>query len=270
MKKLIMAVIVCLTFSTTAIHAETRISLGGNVGYFHYKETQYDTTLCKDYGFLPGVNAGVLFKKKAWWIRGTFDLNLTHGATYKGQTQTGEPLKFDNEHETIWTIEGNIGYTFAADLTWGILDITPYTGVGYRHWTRGQADAETGNYEEAYKWVFLPVGVNIIYNSDIRPWSAGVDLAVLFPLSPKLDVHLHELDPAFEDVKLEPQWRPGFRIQIPLFYKFSPHWAVYVVPRYTYWALEESKIEEQTGWQLYEPASSTHHFTVKIGISYSF
>ncbi|CAD7774622.1 hypothetical protein BLFGPEAP_01151 [Candidatus Methanoperedenaceae archaeon GB50] len=52
--------------------------------------------------------------------------------------------------ETIWTIEGNIGYTFAADLTWGILDITPYTGVGYRHWTRGQADAETGNYEEVY------------------------------------------------------------------------------------------------------------------------
>ncbi|MCD6319454.1 MAG: hypothetical protein J7M03_02115 [Candidatus Desulfofervidaceae bacterium] len=36
----------------------------------------------------------------------------TNNATYNGQTNTGIPLNFDHQYETIWTIEADIGYTF--------------------------------------------------------------------------------------------------------------------------------------------------------------
>ena len=271
MKRSILAMIICFTvFYSALCQAKTTVWLGGRMGYFYFKEIQYDTTLCKDYGFMPGVDTGVALNKGPWWIRGSFDFNITHGATYKGQAQVGEPVKFNNEHEIIWVAEGNIGYSFAADLTWGIIYITPYTGVGYRHWSRGQADSETGNYREVYKWVFIPVGLNVIYDSDVKAWSGGIDLAMLFPISPRVDAHLHELVPSMQDIELRPQWRPGFRVQLPLFYSLNSHWGVYIIPQYTYWALEESKIEEQMGWQLYEPASSTHYFCVRAGISYRF
>ena len=270
MKKLIPVVLILAIFLSTPIYAQTTLFVGLAPGHFQYKEKEHDTTLDKDYGSLIGLNAAVLWTRNPWWMRGNFNFASTHRATYKGQTQSGDPLKFDDEHETVYMFEGDLGYTFEARVPWGIINVTPYTGVGYRRWSRGQTDTNTGNYKEVYTWGFVPLGVNMFPQAKPESWLIGLDLAVLLPFSPRLEAHLHDLNPVFEDVDFELPGRPGFRIQVPLLFKSSSKWSVRFVPMYTYWSFDQSRFEETAGLPVYEPASVTHRFQVLLGVGYTW
>jgi len=270
MKKLIPVALILTIFLPTPIYAQTTLFVGLAPGYFQYKEKEHDTTLDKDHGFLTGLNAAVLWTRNLWWMRGNLNFASTHRATYKGQTQSGDPLKFDNEHETVYMLEGDLGYTFEARVPWGIINVTPYTGVGYRRWIRGQTDTNTGNYKEVYTWGFVPLGVNMFPQAKPESWLIGLDLAVLLPFFPRLEAHLHDLNPVFEDVDFELPGRPGFRIQVPLLFKSSSKWSVRFVPMYTYWSFDQSRFEETAGLPVYEPASVTHRFQVLLGVGYTW
>ena len=141
--------------------------------------------------------------------------------------------------------------------------------IGYRHWKRGQADKDTGDYKEVYTWGFVPVGVNITPRSRPRSYALGFDLAILLPLSPRLDARLHGIESALRNTKVDLPWRPGLRVQIPMSYKFSRRWSICLNPTYNYWTFGNSELKAAgAGLVISEPAGTTHCLRVTLGISY--
>ncbi len=248
--------------------------LGGMGMFLDYTEKEGSTVLDRDHGWLPGVDSGISVTERNWTFIFRGKYASTNNATYEGQTQGGVPLKFGHEYETIWTIEGNLGYTFKS-----VFNFTPYVGIGYRRWKRGKAqlvEDANGNlvwdYKEIYRWGYIPLGCRLEKTFSHKVFDFQIDMAILFPFSQDMTAYLSEIGGT--DTGYDLGWRPGFRIEIPICWYFTPRSGLYVKPVYRYWGIGKSNTVTQISgnliWQSYEPHSTTHYYGVSCGFIFRF
>ncbi|HDD35704.1 MAG TPA: hypothetical protein ENF30_02770 [Candidatus Desulfofervidus auxilii] len=255
------------SFSSAFAQVQGKFWFGGLGAYLNYKEKDEGVVKDKDYGWLPGFEGGFLLSERNWILR--IIGRWTGGnATYDGQTQGGIPVKFDNEHETIWSIELNYGYTIQ-----GLISFTPYFGIGYRKWIRGKAqlvEAEDGSlvwdYEEVYKWGYVPIGM--VIEKRISYLKIGIDGAVLLPFSMKMTAHQAEIGGSDTDYDLG--WHVGAKCEIPIAFYVKPRTAFYIKPFYRYWNIKKSNLVLVESTITYEPHSITHFYGVSCGVIFEF
>ena len=258
-----------LFHSVVASAGQRAVFLAADLGYFHYRETEHDSTLDKEYGFLPGFFCSGSFPFRGLILSGSFGFSYTGSATYDGQTQGGLPLKQGGQREIIWHVEASAGRAIELAARWGMLEFIPHAGIGYRQWIRGQSGA--GDYEEKYTWFYVPVGFSLFPEDLPHSYSIGLDFSLLFPFSAHMKAYLSDVDPAMEDVSFDLPSHPGFRVRLPISYRLSKTKKVQLVPSYTYWSFGQSEtnlIHIQGGYSMYawEPESETHRFQVFLGI----
>jgi len=266
-KNIVSGIIICLVtfyFDFASAQIQGKFWFGGMGAYLDYKEKEAGKVLDKDYGWLPGFEGGFLLSERDWMLR-IMGRRVSGDVTYDGQTSEGVPLKFDNEHETIWSVELNYGYTFKT-----IINVTPYVGIGYRKWVRGKAQlvqAADGsyvwNYKEVYKWGYVPVGV-ILEKRFLRSFKIGFDAAVVFPFNMEMTAYLSEIGGS--DLDFDLGWHVGGRCELPIAWYIRPATAFYINPFYRYWNIGESNIVSG----FYEPHSITHYYGVSCGVMFEF
>jgi len=101
------------------------------------------------------------------------------GTEYGSNEETGPGFRRDfteTSHNWFHRIEFDAGFVF-HDAGGSFIDITPYTGFGYRFWRRELSDHnELLGYAEDYSWSYLPIGV-IAEIPIASKWSIGLDVA---------------------------------------------------------------------------------------------
>jgi hypothetical protein len=120
--------------SAGANQTGTTISLGYDGGYLYYKEIMNNTTLDKDTGWLNGEYAELRGDNEYMFVRITIDYTRTNSATYSGALQNGTPLSMKTKEEFSQR-EINFGY---KALNFSAATLSPYAGLGYRNWKRGE------------------------------------------------------------------------------------------------------------------------------------
>ncbi|MDQ7780060.1 MAG: autotransporter domain-containing protein [Planctomycetota bacterium] len=222
-------------------------------------------------GWLPGLHLGYRYEGADNGLYGRLLFEWTDWETnYDGTTQAPDydPVE-DQTENTMITVESNIGYTFKP----GDLHITPYTGLGYRYWDRDLGNL--GNpFSEEYSWWFVPLGVRADWLAS-EDLTIALDVSVNFMFAGNIAVNLSEADPLFDDEESDLGNKDGWKVELPVTYRFDEQWALVVTPWYEY--SEIGKGDEFTvmyggvpvgiGW---EPASETEQYGVYLGIEFRF
>lgn len=146
------AVLLSLFFLSQLTVAESFLGVGTGINYFDYQEfDEFDQTLNKETGYLPGVSLSYHYLKDSFGIRlagGYFSGEVD----YSGETQTGAPLKTQTE-ETLFDLE--------TELLWHPVtpDLGFYAKLQWFEWQR-RILASTRSIElyEVYQWQNVEAG----------------------------------------------------------------------------------------------------------------
>jgi len=240
------------------------------ISHFDYKEDLPAPLKSTEPGWIPGTTVSWTRTKPGSLYTRTF-LEFSYGdVKYDGTTQTGQPITDSSSNQFLFRVEANIGYTFGS----GKLLLSPYTGLGYRYWKRG--DSEVVNsaafVREDYEWMYIPVGLRAVYQ--LNPLlSIEPNAAVRFMFWGRMTAYLSDIgygsDPTFDLGD-----KPGYYVEIPIRYQLGRNWSLSLTPWYEYSAIGQSDpVSVQNGhltYSFYEPPSRTHQYGFNIGAGYSF
>jgi hypothetical protein len=145
-------------------------------------------------------------------------------------------------------------------------DYTMYAfmGGGYRHWQRNLDNRDGYGYDEAYKWLYLLIGLGTRW-SPVPTWSIGVSVHYQHAIRPKLDASLDG------GVSFNLGKTNGFHLDIPLTWNITRQF--YLQGNYAcdYWDIGASGIAYGSSGQGYfEPQSTTKNQIVSLRIGYDF
>ena len=153
----------------------------------------------------------------------------------------------------------------------GRLNITPYSGVGYRYWVRGITEEHLTSQGETvqgirseYTWGFATLGSDNAIEFSNR-WTGAFDIAVLFPLDGKMKLYLsHVFDCENKSYNLD--LKPGFRIRAPVSFNLSEKVALCFTTRYVFWRIAKGKSYPSNT----DAKGTIHHSTLEAGVVYIF
>ncbi|HIJ80037.1 MAG: hypothetical protein OEY01_16345 [Desulfobulbaceae bacterium] len=251
--------------------ADSPHSFEAGINYFHfdYKEDLTPPSKSTEEEWLPGTRLVYTYKagEATMPIYYRILVDYADGDTdYDGSTQAGDPA-YGTTDNTFFTGELNIGYTFK-----GYVDVTAYTGVGYRYWDRGDIGGP-GSYSEEYSWGYLPVGVRTDYKITDK-LSGAVDISAHYMFGGRIKVLFSEYDPTYNNGKADLGNKMGWKVEAPVQYRFTPKWSFVATPWF-----EFSKIGRGDNFILtdgstvliaYEPASETKQYGVTLGFKAHF
>jgi hypothetical protein len=134
------------------LFAESTWEIGFEYDHLEYEEREWGMKLMEEDGPLFGIGAawtghppsGLMLRVATGFVGGQLD--------YDGQTQSGVPLREDN-NDFIWKVRGLIGYHYE----WPDFVLTPYTGIGYRYWNDDIGGP--GGYEREVQYLYTPIGI---------------------------------------------------------------------------------------------------------------
>ena len=274
MNRISIFLIIFLMFSTL-VWAKNCLWLNGSASHLYYEEREEGEIVDKDHGWMGGFGLGISSEINNIFGKAEFNWARTNGATYKGATQEGIPIEVSDIIETIWNVEGDIGYILRLSHN---LKITPYLGLGYRRWRRGQFQliptslGYAFGYKEVYRWGYGIIGLNTEYEKD--KYDINFDLGIFLPFARKMTAYLDEIVEQCPNPKFDLGFRPGMKLQMCIAYEFIKNWAVFIQPTYEWWQIGKSdmvtfKYNDQS-IEVYEPESSTHFWVIPIGLRYIF
>lgn len=244
------------------------------ISYFDYKEDVPAPLKSTESGWIPGAAFGwTRTKPGALYARAFLEFS-SGDVKYDGTTQSGVPVTNSNSNQFLFRVEGNMGYTFGS----GNLAVSPYTGLGYRYWKRGDSEAiQSGPVfvsfvREDYQWLYIPVGIRAVYPAGGQ-FSIEPNAAVRFMFWGQMTAYLSDIgynsDPTFDLGN-----KPGYFVEVPIRYRLSRNWSVSLTPWYEYSAIGQSDVvSAQRGSRIdsfYEPSSRTHQYGFNIGAGFSF
>jgi hypothetical protein len=240
--------------------------------YFDYKEFLDEPLKSNETGYLPGLHLIYSYQgvKNPLYARILFE--YTEAKTdYDGSTQAGTPLK-DKTDNKFMNWEGNIGYTIKQQPSKLPVDLTFYTGFGYRYWDRGLGGPLP--YSEEYSLKYIPLGLRGTYRIS-QKWKSEVDLALWIIVDSDIQVNFSDWDPNFSNPKESLGKSLGWKIEIPFNYMLLKHWSVEFAPSYEYYSFGKSDVFTVTYEGVpvlagYEPASRTHIYSLRLGVKLHF
>lgn len=240
--------------------------------YMYYVERRSgsNSILDKDYGWQHGgfIEARYDFEKA--FARARFDAMGSNQSTYDGSLMNGTPYKSDT-HEFTYKAEADLGYKlYDQDRA----TFSPYAGVGYRSWRRGENVAPS--YVEYYTWWYAALGVNHMFRAG--KWMLGYDAAVLLPFSMKMETDMRG---RYDKATFNIQPLPGLRLETPVSYEIyrsadGTRVSVTGTPFYEKWDIGKSHAVTMTrggvstGASYYEPKSSTDIIGMRLGLAFRF
>ncbi|MDD2671545.1 MAG: hypothetical protein PHG91_12630 [Syntrophales bacterium] len=236
---------------------------GFNYFYFDYKEDLVTPHKSSDYGWLPGIYGSVEYRGESRLYARLYGSYAGGEITYDGSTQGGTPLYFTDERERLYLIEGNLGWIAVSD---GRSSVVPYLGYGYFYWERGRS-RRIGNvqdYQEDYRWSYIPVGVRVDYRLNEK-WGIGMNAAAHIMFGGKMTAYFAEANLG-NDLTFDLGNRTGYLFEVPVSWRVMPGWSLVGTPWYKYSEIGESNVVGG----FYEPSSRTHQYGVKLGLSHSF
>lgn len=260
----------CCMLSLTAegIHA---VEGGALLYHISYVETLPDTLKSTETGWLTGFRTGYEYFGISNPVMATVQLEYTYSHTkYDGTTQTGTPVT-TTTHNHIFDIEGTLGF-IALRPTFTSLLLVPYIGFGYRNWYRGLVD--NNSYYEIYSWYYLPVGCRAEYI--LTPViTVGIDISYWKMIGGKIKVALSRLDSGYNNPESNLGNKYGYKIKLPVKYRFRPSWNIIIEPWYEYFKIGRGETFDITYngslWgQGYEPSSRTCQYGICITAQYLF
>lgn len=253
-----------------AYPSENLFQFDFRISYFDYKEDLPAPLKSTESGWIPGATIGWTRTRPGSVYARTF-LEFSSGdVKYDGTTQSGVPITDSNSNQFLFRVEGNIGYTFSS----GNLVFSPYTGLGYRYWKRGDSQVvnSVAFIREDYEWLYVPVGIRAVYpvggQLSIEP-----NAAVRFMFWGQMTAFLSDIgynsDPTFDLGN-----KPGYFVEVPVRYRLNRNWSVSLTPWYEYSAIGQSDVASALrGGRIdsfYEPSSRTHQYGFNIGAGFLF
>ena len=254
--------------SSGAGQTGTTMSMGYNGSYLYYQEVVNRNVLDKDTGLLYGGYVEVRGDNAYLLVRISFDYSWTDSAKYTGALQNGTPLSMTTREE-FYRGELSIGY---KALNFGSATLTPYAGIGYLNWKRGED--KLPDFQETYSWWYIAVGLNLAYR--YNKWVFALDGAIEFPFQSGMTTNTAGL---FDTATFNIKSRPGYRVEASVNYTVYTNddlkILVFGTPYYQRWNIKQSDlvILTQNGVPVqyaYEPKSNTDFYGLKIGIGVNF
>lgn len=243
-----------------------RISVGLNLYRFDYAEELNPPLKSTEKGLLPGARLEYEFTPPQSSFFGGACADYSPASTnFDGTTQTGAPVVSKTANRFL-SIEALGGY---APHPW----VRPYAGIGYRFWERGDGGVDQQgvvSFREHYSWLFAPVGIRL--GGDFgEQWNLIVDASVRFMFAGRITAYLSDINPALNEPSSSLGSRAGYRVRLPLTYRFSPEVGVSVAPWYEYSAIGRGETfailqSGQTVGTGFEPASRTHQYGVALSL----
>lgn len=246
----------------------TTLSLAYDGSYLYYKEVVDGQRFNRDYGWMSGAFLELRGDNQYMFVRMTANYTRSTTATYDGALTDGTPYKASTIEQT-YLGELNMGY---KALNFGRMTVSPYAGIGYRDWLRGEDDLPS--YEEDYSWWYVSAGLNLVYK--YQRWALGLDGAVLFPFAMEMTTNVAGL---YDNARFKLKSRPGYRAEATLSYdaykKEGLTVSVFGTPYYQRWNIGASSIVylTQGGTPVraaYEPKSNTDVYGVRLGMGVNF
>jgi len=241
---------------------------------FDYKEDLPAPVKSTENGWLPGVYLGWSYNKKNFIYSKIF-LEYSYGNTeYDGTDQSGAiHIKYSNDnHQFLFRGEFDIGYNFGLTKD---ISIKPYTGYGYRYWSRGEAVviANVISVNERYYWHYIPVGVGAEFNIGERfVIEPNGGLRVMF--FGRMRAYFSDWNSNNTDPEFKLGNRTGWYAELPVRYKLTRSWSIVLKPWYEYSQIGQSDnvayIYNGAINVAYEPSSRTNQYGVNVGAIFSF
>ena len=271
--RLLLISIMWLSFCGVAYAGGSAFQIGLGYQHMDYKEDIPAPHKSTENGWLPSIYASYEYKKPANLYAKAFMDYAAGNVTYDGTTQGGTAIKFDDSKQSLFRFEANIGYALKIKNDFLII---PYTGYGYRYWTRGEGKntATYISYKEEYSWSYVPVGIKADYQINNK-WSLGATLAAHIMFSGKMKAYPGDVIAGFRNLDFDLGNQVGYYVDIPVTYRLTANWSAVLTPWYEYSAIGQSNTVNVTYnnnviGRAYEPASTTHQFGVRLGIARLF
>ena len=250
---------------------QSELKAGLNLHQFSYAEDlKNHPGKSTESALIPELQAGYSLRptEGAWQLRSL--LGISTGTTqHDGTDMTGEKSFVFENPATILNFEVSVLQQFTEfDLSSaGQSSLSGYLGVGYHFWSRGDGRKvnEVSNYNEAYRWFYLPVG--LVLN---QPLSGSLSMALDASLRPtlggKMTAKLTDIDTRIDDVTVNLGSELGWRVSLPVAFRMARQISLEVAPY-----LETSSIGasqpvpltvggKSTGRSILEPDSQTHQY----------
>ena len=211
---------------------DSHVKVGISLQDFSYTEfDDQNIVLNRDDGLLPGITleAGIHWNSFSGILRGEIFNGLVD---YDGQTQSGIPLK-SKTNEKITRVEATLHYNVKS---FSHYNMSILAGIGYREWRRDiNSTRLTPSLLEIYRWKYWTLGTSVTFFQKRRR-SAGVDIRLLRPIKPTLDVKF----PSFDEITLDLGINDSARVEF--FYHFvsrnDQQWTI--SPYWEYWYMGRS------------------------------
>jgi len=211
---------------------DSHVKVGISLQDFSYTEfDDQNIVLNREDGLLPGITleAGIHWNSFSGILRGEIFNGLVD---YDGQTQSGIPLK-SKTNEKITRVEATLHYTVKS---FSHYNMSILAGIGYREWRRDiNSTRLTPSLLEIYRWKYWTLGTSVTFFQKRRR-SAGVDIRLLRPIKPTLDVKF----PSFDEITLDLGINDSARVEF--FYHFvsrnDQQWTI--SPYWEYWYMGRS------------------------------
>jgi hypothetical protein len=242
---------------------------------FDYKEDFPPPGKSSESGWLFGIALRYTYKggtELPLYGRLHFDFSPS-GTEYGSNEELGLGIMRDyTETSSNWfsRLEFDGGYTFHR-IFGSSLNMTTYTGYGYRFWRREISNH--GNllgYAEDYSWGYIPVGV-VAELPVTGNWSVGLEMALRIMVTGSIYIALEQ----FRNPTLTLGNRLGWFASVPMEYTSDSGWGAGFTAWYEYSAIGQSEqsptivVGQQQG-AIYEPPSRTHQFGFLFTGTYRF
>lgn len=225
---------------------------------FSYKEDFPPPGKSEESGWLAGFGLGYTFQGDGLPLWGSIAVEYTpSGTDYDGVVQNwdGTVAPYRDKTKNIFKrLELDGGYTFRL-LDRARLNLTTYTGYGYRFWRRSLPGGDA-SYEEDYSWSYIPIGVRTEYFVDPQ-WSVALDLAMRVMFGGQIEIKR----PEFGTPTLNLGSILGWRFALPVSLRLAQRWSVGLSTWYEYSGISESDpymLDQQQ--YIKEPSSTTNQF----------
>lgn len=242
---------------------------------FDYKEDFPPPGKSEESGWLFGVALRYTYEGGSdlpLFGRMQFDFSPS-GTEYGGNEETINGFTRDfTETTRNWfsRIEVDAGYVFHG-VFGSPVDVTPYTGYGYRFWRRELSDHNNlSGYTEDYSWSYLPIGVKGTM-ALARNWSVGLEMALRIMVSGNILIGITN----YNNPTLSLGNRLGWFMAVPVEYRIASGWGAAVSFWYEHSAIDESTkspaiIVNRQESRIWEPPSRTHQYGFAFTGFYTF
>lgn len=257
------------------IHPRHTASVSILLNSFAYKEDFPPPGKSEESGWLFGVALRYMYEGGSdlpLFGRVQFDFSPS-GTEYGGNEETifGYTRDFtETTHNWFSRFELDAGYIFHRILN-SPVDITPYTGYGYRFWRRELSSHNNlEGYTEDYSWGYIPIGVKGMY-ALAREWSVGLEMALRIMVSGSILIGLEQ----YNSPTLTLGKRLSFFLALPVEFRTQSGWGAGLSFWYEHSGIDQSNkspavIINRQESTIYEPPSSTNQFGFALTGSFAF